>query len=233
MGQANSTLGFGAFGKMPALGDFFRLGTPPGFVRVWDAWLQSVMITSAQASGASWDAQYMSAPIWRFALAPGLAGAAKVIGVVMPSVDRVGRRFPLALMGDVRGDTPVALDHFNAEDTFCALEDVALSALDDGMTRETLETALADISITNDPTYAPPHRAGHALVLRDGDANGIAPQLAAGLLETARFSQPSLWSAVLDGSRRAIICEGMPDDTQARALFDLDAPLWRDARAQT
>ena len=32
--------GFGAFGKMPALGDFFRLGVAPDVVPPWDAWLR-------------------------------------------------------------------------------------------------------------------------------------------------------------------------------------------------
>jgi type VI secretion system protein ImpM len=37
----------------------------------------------------------MEAPVWRFALAPGLCGAAGVVGVMLPSVDRAGRYFPL------------------------------------------------------------------------------------------------------------------------------------------
>jgi type VI secretion system protein ImpM len=31
---------FGAFGKMPSLGDFFRFGLPADFVSAWDDWLQ-------------------------------------------------------------------------------------------------------------------------------------------------------------------------------------------------
>ncbi len=30
------SVGFGAFGKMPSVGDFFRIGVPPGFVASWD-----------------------------------------------------------------------------------------------------------------------------------------------------------------------------------------------------
>lgn len=218
--------GFGAFGKMPALGDFFRLNTPPGFVRVWDAWLQGAMVSAGQSGGPEWDKQYMSAPIWRFALPPGLAGAAKVIGVLMPSVDRVGRRFPLALMGPVVGQGPVALDHLRAEDTFAKLEDVALAALDDGMTKDRLEVAMSGISVANDVSYGAMRKAGNALVLADGHADGIAPELAAGLLHNSAFRHPSLWSTVLNGARRAMICDGLPDAQQARALFDMNAPLW-------
>ena len=30
--------GFGAFGKIPSLGDFFRMGVAAGFVGVWLLW---------------------------------------------------------------------------------------------------------------------------------------------------------------------------------------------------
>ncbi|MEG6992973.1 type VI secretion system-associated protein TagF, partial [Pseudomonas aeruginosa] len=36
-------------------------------------------------------------PLWRFAIAPGLLGGEAVAGVVMPSIDRVGRYFPLTV----------------------------------------------------------------------------------------------------------------------------------------
>lgn len=83
-------MGFGAFGKIPSIGDFFRLDPPAGFVRVWDEWLQGLLLTGQGAHGPYWDGYYMTAPIWRFTLSPGLAGPEKVMGVLMPSVDRVG-----------------------------------------------------------------------------------------------------------------------------------------------
>ena len=76
---------------MPALGDFFRLNLPQDFVAAWDIWLQQVMVSTRESFGAAWDARYLSAPIWQFSLAAGLCGAAPVIGVILPSVDRVGR----------------------------------------------------------------------------------------------------------------------------------------------
>ena len=109
---------FGAFGKMPSLGDFFRISAPPGFLDVWDAWLQSCLVSGAHTFGSRWDALYMSVPIWRFSLSAGLAGPKKMMGVLMPSVDRVGRRFPLTLMHPVDGTSPAAQDHFLHLDLF-------------------------------------------------------------------------------------------------------------------
>ena len=222
--------GFGAFGKMPALGDFFHLTPPAGFVQVWDNWLQNAMLSAAQQIGEAWDGQYMSAPIWRFTLSPGLAGASKIIGVLMPSVDRVGRRFPLSLMSTVDREGPAALDHLLEEKTFVQLEDVALAALEDDMDRDKLAAALLTISPPHPHSYARLRQAGTALVLTQVTANSVGPELAAGLLGADGMSKPSMWSTVLNDTRRAMICDGLPDAHQARALFDLNAPLWTDAR---
>lgn len=224
--------GFGAFGKMPSLGDFFHVNAPPGFVRVWDDWLQGAMTTASEAGQGDWDDQYMSAPIWRFALSPGLAGPAKTIGVLMPSVDRVGRRFPLALMRALKSEGPVSHDHLTRDATYAALEDVALAALDDGMDRDRLTSLLADITPHPPQPVAPLRRKGGTYVLTQGQESGIAPELVAGLLGAGDFDAPSLWSTLIGGTRRAMICDGLPGPAEARALFDLNAPLWGDARPE-
>ncbi len=54
---------------------------------------------------------YLTCPIWRFALAPGACGDQGRLGVLMPSVDKVGRYFPLAAVvgcGRARGSLAVA-----------------------------------------------------------------------------------------------------------------------------
>ncbi|KIN70340.1 Type VI secretion-associated protein, BMA A0400 family [Sulfitobacter noctilucae] len=224
--------GFGAFGKIPALGDFFQLNTPPGFVRVWDDWLQGAMMAAAEAGGEAWDDQYMSAPIWRFTLSPGLAGSSKVLGVLMPSVDRVGRRFPLALMVPLPGDGPMALDHMVQEETFDQLETLALTTLEDGTDREHLAAGLEKISPPDAQSFSPPRRVGGAIVLDEASDPSIAHELAAGFVGLTGMAAPSLWSTLLQDTRRALICDGLPDAHQARALFDLNAPLWGDARPQ-
>ena len=94
--------GYGAFGKIPGMGDFFRFDAPPGFVQAWDGWLQEGMLSAKEALGEGWLAAYMSAPIWRFTLAPGLAGEAAVMGILMCSVDRVVHSFPTRRSSDHR-----------------------------------------------------------------------------------------------------------------------------------
>ena len=85
----------GFYGKLPARGDFVTLHLPGSFIRPWDGWLADRLGASQAALGAGWVAAWLEAPIWRFALAPGQCGGWRVLGLMLPSVDRVGRYFPL------------------------------------------------------------------------------------------------------------------------------------------
>lgn len=87
----------GLFGKIPSRGDFVRSGLPGHFIVPWDTWLQEVIAASRTSMGADWLPAYLESPVWRFALPAGMCGPGSVIGVMMPSVDRVGRYFPLTL----------------------------------------------------------------------------------------------------------------------------------------
>lgn len=133
---------FGVYGKIAAQGDFIRRSAPQSFVGPWDRWLQAALLAGRAACGARWDGVYLSAPAWRFTLAPGLAGPEAILGVVMPSVDRIGRQFPLTVF------TLADADHDANAATFAALEEVALDTLSDGATAQGLYDAL--------PTLPPP-----------------------------------------------------------------------------
>lgn len=87
----------GWYGKLPALGDFSGRRLPPEFVSRCDDWLSRGIQTSRAQLGEGWLNTYLTAPIWRFAWSPGLAGANWWVGVMMPSVDNVGRYFPLVV----------------------------------------------------------------------------------------------------------------------------------------
>lgn len=138
--------GFGAYGKTPSLGDFFRVNVPKGFVDPWDRWLQTVLAANRKALGAQWDDCYLMAPIWRFTLPAGLAGPAAVMGVLMPSVDRVGRQFPLTLVAAL-SDQTLAPEHGALFELFLDLEDIALDTLDGTDTTQSLGQNLAELTV--------------------------------------------------------------------------------------
>jgi type VI secretion system protein ImpM len=88
----------GIYGKLPSHGDFLRRRVPDDFIGVWDAWLQECVAASRSALGEQWLDLFLTSPAWRFALDAGVCGAHACAGMLLPSVDRVGRYFPLTLM---------------------------------------------------------------------------------------------------------------------------------------
>ena len=215
---------------MPSVGDFFRLGVAPAFVQPWDTWIQRSMLAAAQALGPTWDAHYMSAPIWRFCLSPGLTGPQQMLGVLMPSVDRVGRRFPLTLVAAVPGEGSAILSHFRATGIYQQLEDLALAALEDDMTRDRLATELTCIASPLQHSAVSVQVSGTTMVLKLGEeADSLLPDLTTGLM-AQRYRAPSIWSTEIGGVPRMMVCEGLPDGASVRALFDMHAALWTEAK---
>jgi type VI secretion system protein ImpM len=87
----------GLYGKVPALGDFFVRRLPGEFCEPWDQWLQQVVAALHAREPERWGAIFDGWPAYCFTLDAGTCGPVPVIGVVVPSRDRVGRRFPLTL----------------------------------------------------------------------------------------------------------------------------------------
>jgi len=97
----------GLYGKLPSHGDFLRRRTSDTFVDVWDSWLQECMAASRAALNDRWLDLYLTSPAWRFACDAGVCGPEPVVGVMVPSVDRVGRYFPLTLVAVLPPDVSV------------------------------------------------------------------------------------------------------------------------------
>ncbi|MEO5697678.1 MAG: type VI secretion system-associated protein TagF [Burkholderiaceae bacterium] len=128
----------GWFGKIPNLGDFALRRLPDDFVRPWDDWLHDGMAQLRAASGAPWSAAYLVAPILRFWIAPGRLGDRGWAGLLMPSVDRVGRYYPLTITRPL----DALADALAASHWFAALDATARQALDEGFTAGDLEAGL-------------------------------------------------------------------------------------------
>lgn len=217
---------FGYFGKIPAQGDFLRRGLSPGFVEPWDHWVQSLMLGAREALGAAWQASYFSAPIWRFALAPKLCGPSAIAGVLMPSVDRVGRQFPLTLAAEIEAPSAWAA-YCTAAPAFPALEDIALSMLEDDADREHLDERLGRLCPGAVRVRPAVRRADGTLCL--SAPTGSLETLLAGEALASRARDTTLWAAETDGGVRALVCSGLPQDVETLCgLVDLAAPVWGD-----
>jgi type VI secretion system protein ImpM len=135
----------GFFGKLPAHGDFIDRGLPRSFINPWDQWLQGCIANSRELLGTGWLDRYLVGPIWRFALAPGVCGEAGWRGLLLPSVDRVNRYYPITIaMAEAADVSPLAaLSCCN--NWFTACEDAALAALDPNVDADTLAERLRGI----------------------------------------------------------------------------------------
>ncbi len=121
----------GLFGKLPAKRDFIAVGAPRAFLRLWEPWLeQGLAAARANCSEEEFAAAYNTAPIWRFWLGPALCGKA-FAGAFMPSVDALGRMFPLTLIGASADAAPLEPPDVDPrEEWFAAVETLLLDALD-------------------------------------------------------------------------------------------------------
>jgi type VI secretion system protein ImpM len=120
----------GFYGKLPCRGDFLQRRAPQSFVDVWDTWLQECLHASRERLQDTWLEIYLTAPVWRFVADSGVCGEGAYAGILVPSVDRVGRYFPLTVIAQLdAGDCPLAMACGN-KDWFEAAESLVLEALD-------------------------------------------------------------------------------------------------------
>ena len=137
--------GLGLLGKLPSHGDFLCRNLPMDLTRPLNRWLAATVAASRDALGDRWLGAFLKAPIWRFALAQGICGPSAAAGVWLPSVDRVGRYFPLLLVTPLE---PTALLH-RAGPWYDRLQDLALALLDGGLVPADLDARLADAAPAN------------------------------------------------------------------------------------
>lgn len=185
----------GFFGKLPQVGDFVRRGLPGEFLTPWDAWLQQGLLLSRERLAERWLDAYLKGPLWRFALSADLCGPAAWLGVLMPSVDRVGRYFPLTVAGRIPPGTNLFVLADRSDAWFAAIERRMLEALEDEEPRlDALEAALREA--------LPPSGPVAAAVPTDTRAEDPARGVEVPLPEVGQVAaaSPDLLSALAGGS---------------------------------
>jgi type VI secretion system protein ImpM len=145
----------GYFGKVPQLGDFVTSGLPRTFVEPWDAFLRDMLSSSREALGDDWLEAYLNGPIWRFLLGAGVAGPSPVAGTLMPSVDRVGRYFPLTITALVGNAQATREDPW-----FDKAEALSLKTLDDDFDPASLSARVQDLGAPSLRLEAPAETGG-------------------------------------------------------------------------
>jgi type VI secretion system protein ImpM len=226
----------GFYGKLPSHGDFLRRRVSDAFVDAWDAWLRECLAASRTALGARWLDVYLTSPAWRFVCASGACGPAPVIGVMAPSVDQVGRFFPLTLVSELPADvsllTAAAAARFFDGAERLIIETLAtarvdfdrfdggVAALDQKLTALALQPGLvfepaAAAVLTDSP------QAWQLPLGASSDVTSAFGQLLSLYLE-AKYRPLVLWwtdgSAAVEPS--CLVLKGLPDPALYPALLD-------------
>jgi type VI secretion system protein ImpM len=225
----------GWYGKLPTLGDFASRRLPPGFIEPWDAWLARGLARLREQQPEAWLDAYLGSPAWRFVLQPGACGPAQtqaLAGVLMPSVDRVGRYFPLTIAAPLPHAPATSGEIEGLLNWLHQLDDLAADALHDDWTLEQLDDALTRVS-WQAPLDAPPSLAAHApaalaalATVQGGQAShALLPHATRGdlgrLLAEPLAPRLSLWLAEpADGDARCVVAHGLPEGTGFALLFN-------------
>lgn len=227
----------GLYGKLPTHGDFLRRRVTEEFVANWDPWLQACLADSRAVLGERWLTTYLTSPVWRFALRPGVCGAEAMAGLLVPSVDRVGRYFPLTLVWP----TPAGLSSLEVAIGFQAGFERAERLVLDTLALDQFEFADFDRRVLElAPCLAAPSDQGLRLTRASANAlasSGMRPRCIP-LRSVAQLREPALqmfgcqleaaagdlalwWT---DGSEAVspswLLTRGLPEFTHYSAMLD-------------
>lgn len=222
---------FGFFGKIPTLGDFVHQVLPQDFANGFHEWLQRSMAGARDALGDQFLTCYLNCPAWQFLLAAGVCGAQPVVGLTIPSIDRVGRYFNFTLATVLPMDSdPIAYALANRPG-LSALEGLALDILEQDFTRDQIEQAVR--GITQQFTAVPDVRRAvrseqdYLAVLLDQPLP-MADQVGTLLshLVSRQMGAYSAWWYGMEGQSTSnlVVCSGMPSAKAYLELLTLHNP---------
>lgn len=101
-GQSGLTgMGMGFAGKHPGFGDFIGQGLEPPLRAALDRWLEGALAQAAAQSGEAWAQLWDTSPGFAFWIGGQVlaeSGGLALRGVLIPSRDKVGRRWPFLLV---------------------------------------------------------------------------------------------------------------------------------------
>ena len=196
------------------------------------------------AIAGRWLDTYLTGPVWRFVLAAGICGEGAYTGMLVPSVDRVGRYFPLTVIAQLDAqDCPLAIacestDWFESAETLVlgALEaealdfdtfDEQIALLRERLDGESAVEASRVMNLLRDSEF-PAESARWQLPLGDGGSLQGAVNVLA-YREMTRTLQPfALWWTQGSGSMNAslLATRGLPE---ARSFVAMLSGNWAGA----
>jgi type VI secretion system ImpM family protein len=246
----SGAVGVGFYGKLPSHGDFLRRRVGDAFLGVWDAWLQDCIHASRSVLGDTWLDVYLTSPAWRFACAAGACGPAPVVGVMAPSVDRVGRYFPLTVIAQLPLEAELLAVATTAHAFFDSIERLVI----DTLTADVVDVDAFDVQLmmlgrvleVTSPAIVHLEPAAAAVLESRHDAwqlpIGSASNLRAVLEQVMTHRLSAVYEPLVmwwtDGSAKVepscLITKGLPHPDSFAALLDGSwaSGRWRSVKAE-
>lgn len=209
----------GLFGKVPARGDFVTVGLDREVVSRWDGTLAALTSGSEATLGPDWADLWDRASAWGFWIGAGVP-TGPCAGILRPSRDSVGRRYPMLLLADgsLGLPAPPVLADPASEDWFAALIEVSDTLLAGDAAQvpaEIIATLPAPPRVVAAPedsraAFFAEGQAGLAALVQDTGPHDHG-------LAAARRSY--WWAEGADGAAILIALEGLPDPSLAANLL--------------
>lgn len=223
----------GVYGKLPMHGDFIHRNLPSTFISSWDEWLQLYIAGSKEKMGEEWLDIYLTSPIWRFVLSAGVIDVNHWAGIMLPSVDQVGRYYPFSIVMPVASNlNPLEYISLHVE-WFERLEDLALQALENEVLVDDLVDEINSIELKFSPGYA---KTGQMMEANAVQINmefeeqlpmSVYPFMLDSILSKSMNSY-SVWTT--RGSERISPCvfsvQGLPSVSNIPAMMDGQWSYW-------
>jgi type VI secretion system protein ImpM len=210
----------GIFGKHPTLGDFFHRGVAPDLRSSFDHWLTEALFEAKEQLAEEWQATFDAARPIRFWIGSAVIAPLGLAGVMVPSRDRAGRRFPLAALSPGHPAAPPSLASDQA--WYRRLEGALVEiAAEPDQTADAMIAALqerlsaADAAAEGDAAAgagpAAPASGQFWAFNEDLDAAALWEQAAREDLRRAARSRSYLWVEGGAGRSAAVLgCDGLP-----------------------
>jgi type VI secretion system protein ImpM len=218
----------GLYGKIPSKRDFINIAASRHFLSFWEPWLANCLAESRAMLGEEiWRRTFSEAPAWRFVLDSRLYGGS-VFGAFTPSIDAIGRYFPLTLVAEE--DAPARCATPQADDCqvwFDAAEQLLWSVLDDDLPREAIDAGLGKLSAMKPDRQAadlePEAKSLQFARLDDVEAavQTLEQIFAAGRTQIGAASVVNYWWTLGHETYkpRALVCKSMPDSALFAAML--------------
>jgi type VI secretion system protein ImpM len=215
---ASPLSGVGFCGKLQSHGDFVRRRVPSTLLRRWEEWADAAMAAIRRHLGDNWPGSYLNSPIWRFAVSANCCGERPFLGIMMPSVDKVGRYHPLTILAALEATACAASIAVESTSWYADMEVIALSALEDAFSFAEFDARLAGAAIPSGTAVAPLGTGRPAAF--SGACDRAAAGVLAGILD-AKSVPYSLWWTVGSGGQPDLYCgyAGLPAPEDFRDLM--------------